>query len=119
MFGIEAKPGFNKTILPSIKSIASKLKLNDKKCIISFDEMKLKPGLSYNKKHDTVVGYDDFGSFAVSDPKLAAHALVLWCVDCVRNGNWCLGTSSPANMLHQPHCTTFCMRGLKNLSHVV
>ena len=104
--GIESKPGFNRTILASVKRLASKLKPN-KKCIISFDEMKLKPSLSYDKKHDTVVGYKDYGSFAVSDLQL----MFLWCVSYVRNGNRYLVISSPANVPHQMCCTTFYLRG--------
>ena len=36
----------------------------------------LKSSLSFDIKHDTVVGFEDYGSFKVSKPRLATHALV-------------------------------------------
>lgn len=75
--GIKMTTGFSETVLEAMKSIASKFtKPYDNKCIVSFDEMKLKPGVSFDIKQDVIVGFENYGSFVVSKPRLATHVLV-------------------------------------------
>nr|XP_042909973.1 uncharacterized protein LOC122271740 [Parasteatoda tepidariorum] len=47
--GIKLEPGFLTAVLNSMMLIASKLKPRERICIVSFDEMSLKPGLTYEK----------------------------------------------------------------------
>ena len=86
--GLESKPGFNRIIQASIKHLASKLKPNNKKCIISFDEMKLKPDLSYDKKNMTPLL--DMKTMVLLKCQIQNFQLMhqfLWCLGCVRNIN--------------------------------
>ena len=59
-----------------MKFLASKLKPHDKKCVVSFDEMKLKAGLSFDVEHDQIIGFENYGTFSIEKPRLATHALV-------------------------------------------
>lgn len=74
--GIQLEPGFSPVIFSCFELVAKNLKLHDKICIVSFDEMTLKPGLVYDKKKDRLVGYENYGSSLESSSNLATHALV-------------------------------------------
>ncbi|KFM73110.1 THAP domain-containing protein 9, partial [Stegodyphus mimosarum] len=76
--GIYLEPGFSSAVLQSLRLVVSKLKCHDKYCILSFDEMTLKRGLSYDKKNDRIVGFENYGSYSKPTviPQYATHALV-------------------------------------------
>ena len=71
--GLKLSP---ESILNSMKFLACKLKPHDKKCVVSFDEMKLKAGLSFDVEHDQIIGFENYGTFSIEKPRLATHALV-------------------------------------------
>ncbi|GBL75476.1 hypothetical protein AVEN_194651-1 [Araneus ventricosus] len=70
---IDIEPGFIPSVEKALKLVASKITPLDKLCILSFDEMKIKMGLSYHKKN-VIIGYENYGS--ESSSKLATHVLV-------------------------------------------
>ncbi|GBL92025.1 hypothetical protein AVEN_102580-1 [Araneus ventricosus] len=53
---IDIEPGFIPSVEKSLKLVASKMTPLDKLCILSFDEMKIKMGLSYHKKMMSSLG---------------------------------------------------------------
>ncbi|XP_035232862.1 uncharacterized protein LOC118204669 [Stegodyphus dumicola] len=76
--GIKMEPGFSVAVLNAIKLVASKLKIHDRYCILSFDEITLKQSLSYDKKSDYIVGFENYGSYTELKmfPEYATHGLV-------------------------------------------
>ncbi|KFM78508.1 THAP domain-containing protein 9, partial [Stegodyphus mimosarum] len=62
--GIYLEPGFSAAVLQFLRLVVSKLKCQDKYCILSFDEMTLKRGLLYDKKNDRIVGFENYGSYS-------------------------------------------------------
>ncbi|XP_035232957.1 uncharacterized protein LOC118204772 [Stegodyphus dumicola] len=76
--GIKMEPGFSVAVLNAIKLVASKLKIHDRYCILSFDEITLKQSLSYDKKSDYIVGFENYGSYTElkTFPEYATHGLV-------------------------------------------
>ncbi|GBN04892.1 hypothetical protein AVEN_124500-1 [Araneus ventricosus] len=71
---IDIEPGFIPSVEKALKLVASKMTPLDKLCILSFDEMKIKMGLSYHKKNDVIIRYENYGN--ESSSKLATHVLV-------------------------------------------
>lgn len=52
------------------------MKKREKYCAISFDEMKLKSALQYNKKLDSIVGFENYRQYTLPEPQAATHALL-------------------------------------------
>ena len=71
----QMRPGFHDAILALIKEKFSGASANDRLCIISFDEMQLKPRLTYQRGRDVIEGYADHGSLGRT--ACADHALVM------------------------------------------
>lgn len=69
-FGI----GLNFHILDALKMSVSKMDLEDRICSLIFDEMSLEPALSYNKKTDSINGFEDCGGG--KKQKFADHGIV-------------------------------------------
>lgn len=55
------KPGFNVRYFQQLKSKVETMQLDEKVCVISFDEMTLKKGLEYSKAMDLIEGFEDLG----------------------------------------------------------
>lgn len=71
----EVRPGFPPKIFDLLKDRVSVMKEMDKFCVVSFDEMSLRVGLSYNITEDAVEGFEDFGTLGKTS-RAANHALV-------------------------------------------
>ena len=69
-------PGFNDDVINALKLKVDNLPDTSKDCVLLFDEMAIKEGLSYDKHIDQVEGYEDYGSEGRTK-FLANHALVL------------------------------------------
>lgn len=72
---IEVRPGFLPNVFELLKGKVAGMAERDKFCVVSFDEMSLRVGLSYNLSEDSVEGFEDFGSLGKTS-RLANHALV-------------------------------------------
>ena len=72
---IEVRPGFSKTVFDLLKNKVACMSAKDKLCVVSFDEMSLRTGLTYNITEDVVEGFEDFGTLGRTDNP-AKHALV-------------------------------------------
>lgn len=69
-------PGVCVTMLNAFKSEITYFGDQEKLCTIAFDEMKLRPGLSYDQKRDVTEGSEDLGMGTASNGLIADHALV-------------------------------------------
>lgn len=49
----DINPGINKNIIQQIRKATENMKLEHKICVILFDEMSLKPNVTYNEKKDS------------------------------------------------------------------
>lgn len=56
------KPGLNDSIIATVKKGVSNKSDAYKKCVFVFDEMSIKPCLTYDLKNDIVIGFEDTGS---------------------------------------------------------
>lgn len=68
------KPGINETIFRQLKNKAEKMKSTEKLCILLFDEISIKPGLTYNERNDVVKGFVTDGE--ITQKVFADHAQV-------------------------------------------
>ena len=73
---IQMRPGFHDAILALIKEKFARASAKDKLCVISFDEMQLKPRLTYQRGEDLIEGFADHGSLG-RKKACANHALVM------------------------------------------
>jgi len=55
-------PGFNDDVFSGLEVHVRELQDRDRVCSLTVDEMSLKSNLAYDRAHDVVVGYEDFGS---------------------------------------------------------
>lgn len=51
------KPGINNKIFIQLKNITENMKLEERLCILLFDEMFLKANIFYNEKKDMAIGF--------------------------------------------------------------
>ena len=72
---IQTRSGFSDAIIAIMKEKLREAPAADKVCIITFDEMMLKTGLTYIRGDDMVEGFEDFGSLGRTS-RPADHALV-------------------------------------------
>ncbi|XP_011684313.1 PREDICTED: uncharacterized protein LOC105447804 [Wasmannia auropunctata] len=71
---IPLSPGLNPFILKHLKSIALKMPIKDKVCILIWDEVSIQPKLTYDIRKDIICGLEDWGNNRTG--KIADHALV-------------------------------------------
>jgi len=67
-------PGLNPFILKHLKSIAQKMSMKEKVCILSWDEVAIQSHLTYDIQKDIICGLEDWGNHRTG--KFADHALV-------------------------------------------
>ncbi|XP_047036130.1 uncharacterized protein LOC124641914 [Helicoverpa zea] len=67
--------GVNKCIFSVLKKTVQLQSASDNEYIIMFDEMSIKKNIMYNRRTDTIEGFQDHG-FQGRSPQLATHALV-------------------------------------------
>ena len=72
---IQTRPGFSDAVVAIMKEKLRAAPAAEKLCIISFDEMMVKSGLTYIRGDDMVEGFEDFGSLGRTS-RPADHALV-------------------------------------------
>lgn len=77
------EPGINNNIMNQLKMAVEKMKILDRLCIVLFDEMSLKPSLSYNERKDIVSGFVTNGQ--ESRPEFADHAQVFMIRGLIKN----------------------------------
>ena len=53
--------GFSNNLVSTFKEKVKKMSKNDRLCMLCFDEMSIKEFVSYNSKHDSIDGLEDFG----------------------------------------------------------
>lgn len=68
-------PGINPHIIENLKCQVRNLKEVDKTCVLLFDEMALEPGLTYDKKHDIIFGFENYDKETTS-AQFSDHVLV-------------------------------------------
>lgn len=68
------KPGINNNVFAQLKERANKMKPADKLCVLMFDEMSLKPNVTYNERKDLVIGFVNNGR--ETKQEFADHAQV-------------------------------------------
>ena len=73
---IQMRPGFHDAVLAHMKGKFAEASEKDKLCVISFDEIHLKPRLAYQRGDDVIEGYADHGSLGRANAP-ADHALVM------------------------------------------
>lgn len=79
----DINPGINKNMIQQIKKATEKIKLEHKICIVLFDEMSLKPNVTYNERKDNVCGFVTNG--LVTQPDYADHAQVFMVRGLIKN----------------------------------
>lgn len=79
----DINPGINKNMIQQIKKAAEKMKLEHKICIVLFDEMSLKPNVTYNERKDKVCGFVTNG--LETRPDYADHAQVFMVRGLIKN----------------------------------
>ena len=62
MNSVTVLPGFNDDVFSGLEVRVRELQDRDRVCSLIVDEMSLKSNLAYDRAHDVVVGYEDFGS---------------------------------------------------------
>lgn len=72
---ITIKPGLNPAIIKLLKNAADKLGMEQRLCVLIFDEMSLSPSLHFNTAFDQVIGFEDFGGNEITE-NIADHVLV-------------------------------------------
>ena len=68
-------PGFNENLLNALKTKVQNFSIKDQQCVLIFDEMSIKSGLTYDIARDCIEGYEDFGFLGRTD-FIANHATV-------------------------------------------
>ncbi|KAK7457998.1 hypothetical protein BaRGS_00039119 [Batillaria attramentaria] len=72
---IELYPGFNSKILSALSIKVKSLPPGNELCVLIFDEVSIKEGVSYDPKRDRVEGLEDCGTHGRGE-HIANHALV-------------------------------------------
>ncbi|XP_055858807.1 uncharacterized protein LOC129921140 [Episyrphus balteatus] len=73
---IRLKTGLNESITDMLSKKSKEMTDMDKKCVLLFDEMAIKPELEYNIKDDIIYGFNDFGEYGGREDKIASKAMV-------------------------------------------
>ena len=68
-------PGFSEQLFTALKVKVQSMSEQDKQCVLVFDEMSLKSGLTYNLQSDSIEGFENLGTLGTSK-YIANHALV-------------------------------------------
>lgn len=68
------KPGINKNIFEQLKTKADQMKIEQKLCVLMFDEVSLKANITYQERKDKITGLVDNGEERKGD--FADHAQV-------------------------------------------
>ena len=58
---VDIQPGFSKSVKEALRKKVRTMSERDRYCSVVFDEMSVKEALSYDEKHDLVVGLQDLG----------------------------------------------------------
>jgi len=69
-------PGFSHNVLDTFKAKVSSFAEADRTCVLLFDEIAIKAGLSYDKVRDEVEGLEDLGSAIGTRGSFATSALI-------------------------------------------
>ena len=67
-------PGFTDSLFSALKMKVNAMSELDKQCVLVFDEMSLKTGLTYNAQTDSIEGFENLGSVGTTK-YVANHAL--------------------------------------------
>jgi hypothetical protein len=67
--------GLKSPIISSLASHVANMSDNSLKCVLTFDEMAIKPSLTYNHKRDRIEGFEDDGIFRTNE--IGKQVLVL------------------------------------------
>lgn len=77
------QPGINKNIFSQLQKRCENMTKEEKMCVILFDEISIKPNLTYNERRDKVVGFVTNGQETV--PEIADHAQVFMVRGVLKN----------------------------------
>lgn len=75
---LEIYPGISSHIVSAFKSKVASFDESEKLCVVSFDEVKLKPGLVYDPRRDNVEGVQDMGNLLGKQNLVADYAIVFY-----------------------------------------
>ena len=69
------QPGFNENLFSALQRKVQSFDLDNRQCVLVFDEMSLESSLTYNSSADVIEGYEDFGDLGRTE-FIANHATV-------------------------------------------
>lgn len=72
---IPCSVGLSRVVLTKLREVGEKMDERDKYCLLLWDEMKLATHIQYDRKSDTLVGFEDWGYRRTHH--IADHAIVL------------------------------------------
>ena len=72
--GSGISPGISDKVMHALKIKANQMSIEDRQCVLLFDEMSLKYGLTYNPHGDFIEGFENYGNFG-STQHISNHAL--------------------------------------------
>ncbi|RVE41592.1 hypothetical protein evm_013752 [Chilo suppressalis] len=79
----DIKPGVNKRVMTQIKKATQNMKIEDRLCLVIYDEMALKAHVSYSERKDRVTGFVTDGKAV--QPEFADHAQVFMIRGLIKN----------------------------------
>ncbi|GBM17073.1 hypothetical protein AVEN_229682-1 [Araneus ventricosus] len=84
-YNIAKRPGFCENSVKCLKSQTSRTSESDRLCVLSIDEMCIKPGLTYGTDLDSVDGFTTVRKHDFKEPSFATLALVFMASRIVKN----------------------------------
>lgn len=71
------RTGVENVLINKLKLKVESMTIDEKQCVLMFDEISLKKNLKYNHFYDVIEGYEDFGSFG-RNPLIANQGLLFY-----------------------------------------
>ncbi|GBM75073.1 hypothetical protein AVEN_161782-1, partial [Araneus ventricosus] len=90
-YNIAKRPGFCENLVICLKSQTSRMSESDRLCVLTRDEMSVKPGLTCATDLDCVDGFTTVKKHDFKEPPFATHALVFMARGIVKNWKQILG----------------------------
>ena len=82
--------GFHESVFEALRNKVQSMSEDDRQCVLIFDEMSIKSGLSYERSHDQIEGLEDLGS--IGKTKNMANSAIVFMIRGLSN-KWkqCIG----------------------------
>lgn len=114
---INVYAGFHNCVFQSLKQKLASFTSKDKQCILVFDEMAIKSGISYEKWYDVIEGMEDFGTMGKTK-HLANTALVFMIKGISQKWKQCIGYFFSAGPISSLMLKQLAMEAIDKLSEV-